>query len=129
MTFEKDLIAAEAKPLAEYLTPGHPLLDGTIDLIIERYDSLLRQGAVLDRRTRSGDGPHVLVYLQHAVVDGRADQAATAGSSPSASSSSTSTLRATLAQPGGRRTLIFVRPPPDEISALDTRDRRRVGPR
>ena len=34
-------------PLAEYVTPGHPLLDGTIDLIIERYDSLLRQGAVL----------------------------------------------------------------------------------
>ena len=73
VTFDKHLIAVEGRPLAEYVTPGHPLLDGTIDLIIERYDSLLRQGAVLVDETDPGDVPHVLVYLQHAVVDGRTD--------------------------------------------------------
>jgi len=73
ITFEKQLIAVEGRPLAEYVTPGHPLLDGTIDLIIERYDSLLRQGAVLIDDNDLGDVPRVLVYLQHAVVDGRAD--------------------------------------------------------
>ena len=73
VTFEKDLIAAEGRPLAEYVTPGHPLLDGTIDLIIERYNPLLRQGAVLIDETDPADVPHVLVYLQHAVVDGRID--------------------------------------------------------
>ena len=75
VTFEKDLIAAERRPLAEYVTPGHPLLDGTIDLIIERHDSLLRRGTVLIDENDPGLVPHVLVYLQHSVVDGRADQA------------------------------------------------------
>jgi superfamily II DNA or RNA helicase len=73
VTFEKELIAVDGRPLAQFVTPGHPLLDGTIDLIIERYDSLLRQGAVLVDETDLGDTPRVLVYLQHAVVDGRTD--------------------------------------------------------
>jgi len=73
VTFEKHLIAVEGRPLAEYVTPGHPLLDGTIDMIIERYDALLRQGAVLIDETDPGDTARVLVYLQHAVVDGRID--------------------------------------------------------
>ena len=76
VTFEKELIAVDGRPLAEYVTPGHPLLDGTIDLIIERYDSLLRQGAVLiDETRRRRRRRSVLVYLQHAVVDGRTDPA------------------------------------------------------
>ena len=74
VTFDKGLIAPPRGPVAEHVTPGHPLLDGTIDLIIERYDSLLRQGAVLIDEHDSGVQPHVLVYLQHSVVDGRADQ-------------------------------------------------------
>ncbi|HEV2070244.1 MAG TPA: helicase-related protein [Acidimicrobiales bacterium] len=73
VTFEKSLIAVEGRPIAEYLTPGHPLLDGAIDLIIERYDALLRQGAVLIDEADAGDVPRVLVYLHHSVVDGRAD--------------------------------------------------------
>jgi superfamily II DNA or RNA helicase len=75
VTFEKHLIAIEGRPLAEYITPGHPLLDGTIDLIIERYDSLMRQGAVLIDDQDPGQTARVLVYLQHAVVDGRTDSA------------------------------------------------------
>jgi superfamily II DNA or RNA helicase len=75
VTFEKGLIAVEGRPLAEYVTPGHPLLDGTIDLIIERYDALLRQGAVLIDETDPGETARVLVYLQHSVVDGRTDNA------------------------------------------------------
>jgi hypothetical protein len=75
VTFEKGLVAVEGRPLAEYVTPGHPLLDGTIDLIIERHDSLLRQGAVLIDDADQGSVAKVLVYLQHAVVDGRTDSA------------------------------------------------------
>jgi hypothetical protein len=75
ITFDKELIAVDGRPLAQFVTPGHPLLDGTIDLIIERYDALLRQGAVLVDETDPGDMPGVLVYLQHAVVDGRIDSA------------------------------------------------------
>jgi hypothetical protein len=75
VTFDKDLIAAGRGPAAEYITPGHPLLDGTIDLITERYGSLLKQGTVLIDEQNAGLVPHLLVYLEHAVVDGRADQA------------------------------------------------------
>jgi SNF2 family DNA or RNA helicase len=75
VTFDKHLITVEGRPQAEYLTPGHPLLDSTIDLIIERYDSLLRQGAVLVDDNDLGSTPRVLVYLQHAVVDSRTDSA------------------------------------------------------
>lgn len=73
ITFDKGRISVEGRPLAEYVTPGHPLLDGTIDLITERYESLLRQGTVLIDDDDLSDVPHVLVYLQHAVVDGRGD--------------------------------------------------------
>jgi len=71
VTFDKHLIAVEGRPLAEYLTPGHPLLNGTIDLIIERHDAALRQGTVLVDEADPNETPRVLVYLQHSVVDGR----------------------------------------------------------
>ena len=74
ITFEKGLVAVEGRPFAEYVTPGHPLLDGTIDLTVERYDSLLRQGAVLVDDNDPSSTPSVLVYLQHAIVDGRTDR-------------------------------------------------------
>jgi hypothetical protein len=45
----------EGRPLAEHVTSGHALLDGTTDLIIERYRPLLRQGAVLIDETDPGE--------------------------------------------------------------------------
>lgn len=74
VTFDKALIAVDSRPLAEYITHGHPLLAGTIDLIIERYEGMLRQGTVLVDDTDPGDIAHVLMYLQHSVVDGRTDE-------------------------------------------------------
>ncbi len=59
--------------LAQYLAPGHPLLDVTVDLIIERFDSLLQRGAVLVDERDPGEVPRTLIYLQHAVADGRVD--------------------------------------------------------
>jgi superfamily II DNA or RNA helicase len=74
VTFDKNLVAVDLRPRAQFLGPGHPLVDMTTDLIIERYDSLLRQGAVLVDDTDPGEEPRMLVYLQHAVMDGRADR-------------------------------------------------------
>lgn len=45
--FQKELISVSGKPLAEFVCPGHPLLNATIDLILERHRDLLRQGAIL----------------------------------------------------------------------------------
>ena len=69
VTFEKTLIAGQ--PQAELLTPGHPLLDAVVDLVLERFQPLLGQGAVLVDEADEGFEPRLLVYLEHAVRDGR----------------------------------------------------------
>lgn len=35
--FDKTLISIPGKPLAAFICPGHPLLDATIDLTLERH--------------------------------------------------------------------------------------------
>ena len=69
VTFDKTLILGT--PQAELLAPGHPLLDSTIDLILERFQPLLQQGGVLVDSADDGVVPHLLVYLEHAIRDGR----------------------------------------------------------
>ncbi len=71
ITFEKDLIAMPGKALADFVCPGHPLLDATIDLTLERNRDLLRRGAVLVDETDPGDEPRVLVFLEHSIQDAR----------------------------------------------------------
>jgi hypothetical protein len=73
VTFEKDLIHAEGKPLAELVAPGHPLLEAVLDITLERHRTLLRQGAVLVDPSDQGTEPRVLVFLEHAVTDARDD--------------------------------------------------------
>jgi superfamily II DNA or RNA helicase len=76
VTFEKDFITVAGKPLAEFVCPGHPLLDATIDLILERYRELLRRGTVLvaPDETRV-DSVRALFYLEHGIQDARTDRA------------------------------------------------------
>ena len=74
ITFEKDLIAVAGKALAEFICPGHPLLDSTIDLIVERNRDLLKRGAVLVDESDPGDQARVMVYLEHAIQDARTDR-------------------------------------------------------
>ena len=69
VTFEKTLIAGQ--PQAELLAPGHPLLDAVVDLVLERFRPLLAQGAVLVDEADTGTEPRLLVYLEHAIRDGR----------------------------------------------------------
>src|SRR6266699_1391458 len=75
ITFEKALISVPGKPLAAFVCPGHPLLDATIDLVLERYRDLLKRGAVLVDPNDSGEEPRALVYLEHAIQDARTDRA------------------------------------------------------
>lgn len=55
--------------MAAFLCPGHPLLDSTIDLTLERHRDLLRRGAVLVDDRDLGTSPKVLFYLEHAIQD------------------------------------------------------------
>lgn len=69
IAFEKDLIAPQGEPLAAFVCPGHPLLDATLDLTLERHRDLLRRGAVLVDETDPGTKPRVLFHLEHAIQD------------------------------------------------------------
>ena len=75
ITFEKDLISIQGKPLAEFVCPGHPLLDATIDLVIERYRDLLKRGATLVDPNDSTNVVRVLFYLEHSIQDAQTDRA------------------------------------------------------
>ena len=69
IAFEKSLVAPQGQALAAFVCPGHPLLDATIDITLERNRDLLRRGTVLVDDADSGDQPRVLFYLEHAIQD------------------------------------------------------------
>lgn len=73
--FEKDLIQVPGRPPAALVCPGHPLLDATIDIILERHRDLLKQGAVLVDEHDAGETIRYLFYLEHAIRDSHFDPA------------------------------------------------------
>jgi hypothetical protein len=69
IAFEKALVAPQGQPLADFVCPGHPLLDAVIDLTLERHRDLLRRGTVLVDERDLGTKPRVMFYLEHAIQD------------------------------------------------------------
>lgn len=69
ITFEKSLMISAGKPSAGFVCPGHPLLDATMDLTLERHRGVLRQGAVLVDDNDDGDRPRILAYMEHGIQD------------------------------------------------------------
>jgi superfamily II DNA or RNA helicase len=69
ITFEKNLIAGQ--PQAELVAPGHPLLEAIVDVVLERFQPLLVQGGILVDEADEGVEARLLVYLEHAIRDGR----------------------------------------------------------
>lgn len=73
--FEKELVSVEHKPPAAFICPGHPLLNSVLDILLERYGNLLKQGAVLVDDGDSGTSLRQLYYLEHSIRDARPDTA------------------------------------------------------
>ncbi|MBC2711117.1 MAG: DUF3883 domain-containing protein [Desulfosarcina sp.] len=69
ITFEKELINPQGKPMAAFICPGHPLLDATLDIVFERHRDLLRRGAVLVDAQDHSNQPRLLFYLEHSIQD------------------------------------------------------------
>jgi superfamily II DNA or RNA helicase len=69
IAFEKTLVAPPGQALAAFVCPGHPLLDSTIDLTLERNRDLLKRGTILVDERDAGTKPRVLFYLEHAIQD------------------------------------------------------------
>ncbi len=74
ITFEKGVIAVQGKPLADFVFPGHPLLDAAIDLVLDRYREQLKRGTVLVDPMDSGEDVRALFYVEHSLQDARKDQ-------------------------------------------------------
>ncbi|MDQ6662367.1 MAG: DEAD/DEAH box helicase, partial [Chloroflexota bacterium] len=73
IVFEKDLITVPGKPVAAFVCPGHPLLDVTLDLILEQNRDLLKQGTILVDPQANDEEVRVLFYLEHTIQDASTD--------------------------------------------------------
>lgn len=69
IAFEKTLLTPPGQAPAAFVCPGHPLLDATLDLLLERHRDLLRRGTVLVDERDLGTTPRVLFTLEHAIQD------------------------------------------------------------
>lgn len=73
IVFEKEQLTLPGKPPATLLCPGHPLLDATIDLLLEQQRDLLSQGSTLVDPQDMGPRLRVLFYLEHSIQDSSTD--------------------------------------------------------
>ncbi|MDF0675643.1 MAG: helicase-related protein [Nitrospira sp.] len=69
IAFEKALVAPQGQAPAAFVCPGHPLLEATIDLTLERNRDLLKRGTILVDERDLGTKPRVLFYVEHAIQD------------------------------------------------------------
>jgi hypothetical protein len=71
--FEKQHVRPPGRPPAALIAPGHALMDTTVDLVLERYRPLLKQGAVFVNPKDLGTTPRMLFIIDHSVRDGGTD--------------------------------------------------------
>jgi superfamily II DNA or RNA helicase len=72
--FEKEKVRQQGKPLASLLCPGHPMMDALLDVTLEKYRSLLKQGTILIDPADEGTEPRVLFIIDHSIRDGGLDK-------------------------------------------------------
>jgi len=67
ITFKKELIHLQDRPDAEYVCPGHPLLEATTDLLLDLHRDILCRGAVLVDPNDQSDHIRVLSLAEHTI--------------------------------------------------------------
>ncbi len=72
VTFDKDSGArSDSGTKAELISPGHPLLNAVVATTLDRHGATLAAGTTFVDPTDSGSTIRALIYLEHAVTDGR----------------------------------------------------------
>jgi superfamily II DNA or RNA helicase len=71
VTFAKELLQVDGKPPAQLLAPDHPLMQVTLDLVLERFHGLLQRGTVLVDPDDDGTDPRLLVFCEQTIADAR----------------------------------------------------------
>ena len=67
--FNKEMI--NQQPVAEFICPGHPLLEAVIGIIREKYKHLLKQGAVMLDDSDMSEDVQAVFLVEHEIHDGR----------------------------------------------------------
>jgi len=65
--FDKSEMNLAGKPIAEFVSPGHPLLDAVIDLILEEHRGDLKKGAYLVDPNDYGTEPRLMALVEHSI--------------------------------------------------------------
>ncbi len=71
VTFDKDHVRLEGADRAELISPGTPLLTAVVNKVLADYGHTLDRGATLVDPDDLSTEPRLLVYLDHAITDGR----------------------------------------------------------
>jgi len=69
ITFAREEVTVQGKPVADFVCPGHPLLESTAEILMEEHSGLLKQGALLVDPEDLGTSIRALYVLEHAVMD------------------------------------------------------------
>ncbi len=72
--FDKELIHQAGAPDADFICPGHPLLDTIIDLVTDKHGHMLRSGSVFVDPTDPSSDLRVLFFLEQNIQDARGNQ-------------------------------------------------------
>ena len=67
--FDKEHI--NQQPVAEFVCPGHPLLEAVISIIREQYGHLMKQGAVMVDESDMSEDIQAVYLMEHSIEDGR----------------------------------------------------------
>ena len=59
------------QPVAEFVCPGHPLLEAVISIIREQYGHLMKLGAVMVDETDMDEDIQAVFLMEHSIEDGR----------------------------------------------------------
>ena len=67
--FDKEFI--NQQPVADFVCPGHPLLESVISLVRELYGDLMKLGAVMVDESDPAEDIQAVFLLEHSIEDGR----------------------------------------------------------
>ncbi|MCD8317262.1 MAG: SNF2-related protein [Eggerthellaceae bacterium] len=71
--FSKEKVDLQNGMVADLICPGHPLLNSTIEVILDKYSSALKLGSILIDDANETDSPRMLYYLESSVLDGNTE--------------------------------------------------------
>jgi superfamily II DNA or RNA helicase len=69
VTFHKDRVSLPGKPQADFLVPGHPLLDAVLEGVLDAWGKYLERGTILV--DENATEPRLVLALEHEVEDAR----------------------------------------------------------